>query len=183
MEAQQDGYGGASMISVQVLRHMWLLKLQPTCSPGNTNIYLPHKPGSSSGVFGWAQQGELPGWGLENGPSLACVTPKHRKTKILATIPLEGKNRKTPWFTASSCSWDCKLCSSMWGTSGCCFLTAECVHFKWIQTPSRKKKTKQKRAEDHSKSNTSLCLGAAFIPTGSQRHAQDVAVRQPSLLH
>lgn len=29
-----------------------------------------------------------------NGLSLACVTPKHKKTKILATIPLQIKNKQ-----------------------------------------------------------------------------------------
>lgn len=42
----------------------------------------------------WLKWLKLPGWGLENGPSLACVTPKHRKTKILATIPLKGKTEQ-----------------------------------------------------------------------------------------
>lgn len=44
--------------------------------------------------FKWLK---LPGWGLENGPSLAWVTPKHRKTNILATIPLKIKNKNSQY--------------------------------------------------------------------------------------
>lgn len=68
--------------------------------------------------------------------------------------------------------------------SGPCSLTAECVPLKWIQTPSRK--NSQKKGEDHSKSNTSLCLGAAFIPTGSQRHTgfrSETALTAPPHFH
>lgn len=45
----------------------------------------------------------LPGCGLVNGPSLACVTPKQRKTRMLATIPLKKPIRNTPEYKLNLC--------------------------------------------------------------------------------
>lgn len=45
----------------------------------------------------------IPGCGLVKGPSLACVTPKQRNTRMLATIPLEDTHLGIHWNHKDFC--------------------------------------------------------------------------------
>lgn len=125
-----------------VLRNLWLLKLQLTCSPGNTNIYLPARAGSCSGGFEWAQQGEFTWVRSWEWSIFSLCHPKTQENQNTGDDSSARKSR-TLWVIASSSSWDCKLCSLMKEMSGPCSLTAECVPLKWIQAPSRKKQPKK----------------------------------------
>lgn len=153
----QDGYGGTSVITETTT---YLLSRQHKHLPS------PHTRQLLGSI--WASPARWITWVRSWEWSIFSLCHPETQENQNTGDDSSGRKNRTPWFTASSSSWDCKLCSLMWETSGPCFLTAECVHLEWIQTPSRK--TKQKKAEDHSESNTSQRLGAAFIPPGSQRH-------------
>lgn len=159
-EAQQDGYGGASMISVQepVITEIttYLLSRQHKHLPSSQTRSIWESPAR---WITWVRSWE---WSI-----FSLCHPKTQENQNTGDDSSGRKNR-TPWFIASSTSWDCKSCSLIWEMSGPCFLTAEC------------------EAEVHSESNTSPCLGAAFIPTGSQRNvgfSSETALTAPLDFH
>lgn len=165
-EAQQDGYGGASTISVQCWGtcDYWNYNL-PALQATQTFTFLTNRQllrsiwESPARWITWVRPWE---WSI-----FSLCHPKTQENQNTGDDS-SGRQNRTSWFIASSTSWDCKSCSLIWEMSGPCFLTAEC------------------EAEDHSKSNTSSCLGVAFIPTGSQRNvgfSSETALTAPLDFH